>query len=205
IAYAEDGSLSALDLRFEQRCDGEASALHGQIHWFAGDPTQPPGPVDPPPAGLWTPSTASIPPTGNYPYLEGEPDNSVLDGGSLLLAPAASVSASVGPDLPELSVYASQGPSYTSGSLAGIEPTRDRLTPGYYGNAQLPFGPFGRQRPGLEFAADGRSCENWLDGWYTIDQISYSAPGQLQSVTLRFEQRRDGETASLHGQVHWSA
>ncbi|MGZ4707379.1 MAG: hypothetical protein ACXWBN_01400 [Acidimicrobiales bacterium] len=35
IAYAEDGSLSALDLRFEQRCDGETASLHGQVHWSA--------------------------------------------------------------------------------------------------------------------------------------------------------------------------
>ncbi len=206
IAYADDGTMTALDLRFEQRCNGNAPALHGQIHWFVDDPTQPPGPVVPPPAGLWAPSPVSIPATGNYTYLEGESENVVLDGSSLLLAtPAADVSASVGPDYPELYVYATQGTSYVSGSLEGIEPTQVHLGPGYYGNAQRYFGVFGDVRPGIEFAANGHSCDNYLNGWYVIDEISYAAPGELQSVTLRFEQRCDGETASLHGQVHWSA
>jgi hypothetical protein len=32
IAYA-NGTISALDLRFEQRCDGFTGALRGAIHW----------------------------------------------------------------------------------------------------------------------------------------------------------------------------
>jgi hypothetical protein len=30
-----NGVLTALDLRFEQRCEGLAPALHGKIHWTA--------------------------------------------------------------------------------------------------------------------------------------------------------------------------
>jgi hypothetical protein len=30
------GTLSAIDLRFEQHCEGGPAALHGQIHWTAG-------------------------------------------------------------------------------------------------------------------------------------------------------------------------
>jgi len=30
------GTLGAIDLRFEQHCEGGAAALHGQIHWTAG-------------------------------------------------------------------------------------------------------------------------------------------------------------------------
>jgi len=29
------GTLGAFDLRFEQRCEGDLAALHGQIHWTA--------------------------------------------------------------------------------------------------------------------------------------------------------------------------
>jgi hypothetical protein len=204
LAYDDGGNMTALDLRFEQRCNGNAPALHGQIHWFADDPTQPPGPIVPPPGGLWAPAPASIPSTGNYAYLAGEPGNSILDGTSQLLAgPTADVSASAEVGDPELHVYATQGDSYVSGSVAGIRPTQVQLGPGYYGNAQMYFGPFGDERPGLEFHTVF-GCDNYVDGWYVIDQISYSAPDVLQSVTLRFEQRCDGETASLHGQVHWS-
>src|SRR5205807_6754995 len=32
VTYA-NGSLTALDLRFEQHCDGQTPALHGAIHW----------------------------------------------------------------------------------------------------------------------------------------------------------------------------
>jgi hypothetical protein len=28
-----NGVLTALDLRFEQHCDGQPPALHGKIHW----------------------------------------------------------------------------------------------------------------------------------------------------------------------------
>ena len=34
VAYAA-GRLSALDVRFEQHCDGAAPALHGMLHWRA--------------------------------------------------------------------------------------------------------------------------------------------------------------------------
>jgi len=30
------GTLGAIDLRFEQHCEGSAPALHGQLHWTAG-------------------------------------------------------------------------------------------------------------------------------------------------------------------------
>ncbi len=29
------GNLTALDLRFEQHCEGGAAALHGKVHWRA--------------------------------------------------------------------------------------------------------------------------------------------------------------------------
>jgi hypothetical protein len=35
VAYTA-GTLSAIDLRFEQHCEGGTPALHGQVHWAAG-------------------------------------------------------------------------------------------------------------------------------------------------------------------------
>jgi hypothetical protein len=66
------GTLSALDLRFEQHCGGNGPALHGQIHWDASDTTQPPGPIQPPP-DLWAPAPGSTPTVGNYVYLQSDP------------------------------------------------------------------------------------------------------------------------------------
>ena len=41
------GALASIHLRFEQRSSSGGPALHGVIHWTAGDPTQPAGPVLP--------------------------------------------------------------------------------------------------------------------------------------------------------------
>lgn len=38
-------TLTAIDLRFQQHCEGGASYMVGKIHWKAGDTTVPPGPV----------------------------------------------------------------------------------------------------------------------------------------------------------------
>ena len=35
VAYTT-GALSAIDLRFEQHCEGRTPALRGQVHWVAG-------------------------------------------------------------------------------------------------------------------------------------------------------------------------
>src|SRR6267142_617848 len=68
-----NGALASMQLRFTQQCQGTSAALHGEIHWFANDSTAPPGPLSPPPAGLWQPSPGSTPATGNYVYLESDP------------------------------------------------------------------------------------------------------------------------------------
>jgi len=34
VTHAAD-VITSIGLRFEQRCDGNPSALHGQIHWTA--------------------------------------------------------------------------------------------------------------------------------------------------------------------------
>src|SRR5258706_1503786 len=51
-----NGALLQVDLAFEQHCEGMTPALRGQIHWTRADNTVPPGPLVPPPAGLWAPA-----------------------------------------------------------------------------------------------------------------------------------------------------
>ena len=68
VAYAGN-ILSAIDLRFDQMCEGSAAALHGRLHWSAADASMPPGPVDPAPPGLWRAPAAGTPGSGNYIYL----------------------------------------------------------------------------------------------------------------------------------------
>src|SRR6267378_3096599 len=57
-------TLTAIDLSFEQHCEGQDPALRGTMHWSAADTTRPPGPVYPIPASLWEPAPGDVPTTG---------------------------------------------------------------------------------------------------------------------------------------------
>jgi hypothetical protein len=76
------GVLEAIDLAFEQFCEGGAAALRGQIHWSNADNSLPPGPVNPPPAGLWAPAPGATPATGSYVYLQSDSGDYIGGGGS---------------------------------------------------------------------------------------------------------------------------
>ena len=202
ITYASDGTLASLDLRFEQHCGGEA-ALRGQIHWFAGDPTLPPGPVDPPPADLWRPAPGAIPSSGSYIYLEGEPGNSAFDGASQLFAtPRDFVGA--GSSGLELDVIAASDLTSAGGNFLGIIPTQTRLTTGYYPNIERFGSSVSGARADMVWTANFHTCYQSAAGWFAIDEITFSGT-RLMSFTIRFELRCDGETASMHGQTHWTA
>ena len=86
----DGATLTAIDLRFEQRCENSALALHGEIHWDASDTTGPPGPVVPPPVGLWEPAAGVTPASGNYVYLESEAGDYIAEGADHLYTPANS-------------------------------------------------------------------------------------------------------------------
>lgn len=75
-----NGTLTAIDLRFEQHSEDGTPALHGQIHWKSSDTTTPPGPVNPSPAGLWQPTFGSTPSTGNYIYLQSDTGDYIGSG-----------------------------------------------------------------------------------------------------------------------------
>ncbi|HET7551227.1 MAG TPA: hypothetical protein VFK04_08050, partial [Gemmatimonadaceae bacterium] len=72
--------LTAIDLHFEQHCEGASAALRGTIHWRNDDTTGPAGPVNPIPSGLWTPNAAYLPASGNYVYLESDPGDWIGQG-----------------------------------------------------------------------------------------------------------------------------
>jgi len=198
VTYAA-GALAAIDLRFEQHCEGSGAALHGQIHWAAGDTTAPPGPVSPPPAGLWSPAPGSTPASGNYVYLQSEAGDYIGAGRTYTYTQADAV----------LTVS-------TSGGHLGLDVVGDkrwtgdfqamnvlsRLEPGYYGSLQrYPF--YNPARGGLDWSGDGRGC-NTLTGWFVVDAVTYAA-GALTAIDLRFEQHCEGGRPALHGQIHWVA
>jgi len=189
-------TVTALDLRFEQRCEGGGSALHGQVHWSASDTTTPPGPQNPPPAGLWTPPAAILPLAGNYVVLASDVDD-YIGGGRTELFTAANMPITVDTRL-TAAVQISVGP--WSGSFYGMN-TLSQLQPGYYGGLQrYPFN--NAIKGGMDWSGNGRGC-NKLTGWFVVDKVSY-ALGELTAIDLRFEQHCEGLAPALHGAIHWT-
>jgi hypothetical protein len=195
VTYA-GSALTSIDLRFEQRCGFPVPVLHGQIHWAPGDTTSPSGPVNPPPAGLWTPA-AFTPPAGNYVHLESDAGDYVGVGATFDYTQATAVfyvqvidgffRVDVNSDI------------YWTGYFMAMS-TLMRLEPGYYGHLKS-FLSRNRLRGGLDWFGAGRGC-NTLTGWFAVDAVTYSG-STLTSIDLRFEQHCEGVGPALHGQIHW--
>jgi hypothetical protein len=191
------GVLTALDLRFEQHCEGAATALHGQIHWTRAnaDSTQAQGPSSIP-SSLWKATAVTLPSSGNYLYLESSQGDHVGGGRSYLymsnnaVFTMTSSGAHLGVNI--------AGDQTWYGDFQGMM-SQSQLAVGYYpGLQRYPF-----HNPVLGGLDWGRSC-NQLHGWFVVDKIAYSGT-TLTSIDLRFEQYCDASTAPLRGQLHWDA
>ena len=191
-------TLATVDLRFEQHCEGGSPALHGAVHWDINDTTNPPGPVVPPPAGLWEPAAGVTPATGNYVYLESQPGDYIGTGGSYLYTTADSLitTDSAGARL----TVSITGDENWGGNFQGMS-TLSRLEVGYYGDLQRwPF--HNPVKGGLDWSGEGRGC-NTLTGWFVVDSVVYEGV-TLAAIDLRFEQHCEGGAAALHGEIHWN-
>ncbi len=188
------GTLASVDARFEQHCDGATAALHGQIHWVSGDPTTPPGPQSPVPAGLWTPPAGSTPASGSYVYLQSDAADYIGGGQTTLLTPATST-ISIGNSGALFYIYAADW----TGNFVAMDSIA-QLQPGYYPNAGLVMSS-NPTRGQLSWSGGDRSCTA-LTGWFAIDRITYVG-SMIVALDLRFEQHCQGLPAALHGQIHW--
>lgn len=192
-------NLAAIDLRFVQQCEDSPAALQGEIHWDASDSTGPPGPVVPPPSGLWEPAEGVTPATGNYVYLESDTEDWVGSGGTYLYTLADSLLA-VSTDGARL-VVAVQGDEYWNGDFQPMN-SLSRLEVGYYGNLQrYPFHL--EEIGGLSWFGEGRGCGT-LTGWFVVDSVMYIGE-TLNSIDLRFEQHCEGGESALRGEIHWDS
>jgi hypothetical protein len=193
-----NGVLTTIDLRFEQHSEGASPALHGQIHWESNDPTTPPGPVTPPPAELWQPTTGSTPSVGNYIYLQSDTGDYIGNGQTYTYTQANSqiaVSVTEG----HLSIIVNGNESWT-GDFQTMN-TINKLQQGHYGNLQrYPF--HNPVKGGLNWSGEGRGS-NTLTGWFAIDSVTY-VNGVLTAIDLRFEQHSEDASPALHGQIHWA-
>lgn len=198
VSY-DGATLTAIDLQFEQRCPGRTAALHGRIHWDASDTTSPPGPVVPPPAGLWKPAAGVTPASGNFIYLESQPGDYIGAGGNYLYTLTDSL-ITVFEARGRLSVSVSGNEGW-SGDFRGMM-WLSRLEPGYYGDLRrFPF--HNPVKGGLSWSGEGRGC-NALSGWFVVDNVTYDGES-LATIDLRFEQHCEGGGPALHGAIHWDA
>jgi len=187
-----DGALTALDLRFEQHCEFNLAALHGQVHWDTSNPTLPPGPIQPPPPGLWNPAPGSTPSSGDYLYLESDRDDPVGAGGTYTYTPPLEIGSSG--NTVSVIVGGWHGYFQSMGFLADLQP-------GYYGNVGRYYG----QNParGGMFVYQERQCSGAITGWFVVDAVTYTN-GALTALDLRFEQHCGDASPALRGQLHWA-
>jgi len=190
-------TLTDIDLSFEQYCEGNSPALRGDIHWDADDTTMPPGPVVPPPTGLWEPMQGSTPATGNYIYLVSAQGDFIGAGADYLYTDATAV---ITVDATEGRVSASvTGTEDWSGEFQAMD-ILTNLEAGYYGDLQrYPF--HNPVKGGLSWSGEGRGC-NTLTGWFVVDSVTYNGSA-ITAIDLRFEQHCEGGTPALFGDIHW--
>jgi hypothetical protein len=190
-------ALAAIDLRFEQHCEGGGPALHGVIHWAANDTTMPLGPVVPPPADLWEPAPGATPASGNYIYLSSQNGDFVGAGRTYLYTDANAVMSMAAAE-GRLSVEV-DGTEDWSGAFQAMSGL-DQLEVGYYSDLKrFPF--HNPARGGLTWSGEGRGC-NVLTGWFVVDAVTYDG-ATLTAIDLRFEQHCEDLDPALRGEIHW--
>lgn len=197
VRYA-GGQLSAIDLGFEQHCEGNAVALRGRIRWAAGDTGQPVGPSNPPPPDLWAPAPGATPNAGSYVHLTSDPDDYLARGATTTYTQANSA----------LSVTVVDG--HVAVRILGDQTWSGDFQP--MGNvSQLPLGyyrglhdyPFQNPaRGGLTWYGEGRGCA--ATGWFVVDGVTY-ANGAVATLDLRFEHHCGNGVPALRGKIHWDA
>lgn len=186
------GSVSAVNVDFEQFCDGNINGIRGSIRWRANDPTRPPGPTTPVPGNLWQPDPTQLPATGDVVHLVSELNDPVGRGDTIQFT-GADVGATW--RLGRIEVQATGTATWIGffAPMLGL----NRLESGLYPN------PNGNPARGqLHWRRDGQGCAR-VDGWFAVDDVQYSGE-QLVALTARFEQRCVGSTGALRGYVRWS-
>ena len=199
VTYDGD-ALSAIDFKFEQRCDAQAGALRGTVHWRAEDEPRASTPVSPAPAGLWRAPVGATPSKGNYVYLAGAAG----------LIPGVKLPQTVVPVFGTMQTQSAGNwlsilavDSATKLTVAGAfrEPMGlTTIQEGYYRDLRGANPP--SSVGGLDVLVKDWSCALPV-GWFVIDRQFYFQ-GNLTIVDLRFEVRCGGFGAPLRGQIHWA-
>lgn len=198
-SYSAANVLDALDLSFEQHCEGVSAALRGHVVWVASDATTPPGPIDPPPSTLWAPAPTATPSSGSYVHLQSDAGDFIGSGRSYTYTKADAL-LSVAVSGTKVTVNVGGDQNWT-GDFITMN-TLTQLQPGYYpGLMRYPF--HNPVKGGLSWDGEGRGC-NKLTGWMVVDGVTWNG-SSLATLDLRFEQHCEGLAPALHGKIHWDA
>ncbi len=192
------GVIEAIDLRFEQRCDGGSTALHGQIHWTKADAntSAPTGPKAIP-ASLWQPDAGIVPSSGSYVYLESRPGDFV-GAGQAYLYTRSNAALEMTTASARVSMRIASDQNWTA-DFQGMN-SQGQLAVGYY-SGLLRYPVNNPVTGGLDWSGEGRGC-NHLRGWFAVDKITYTGT-VITVLDLRFAQYCDGSSSPLYGKVHW--
>jgi hypothetical protein len=192
-AAYHDTTLTEIDVQFDEYCENLTAGLHGQIHWAAGDTTRPPGPVFPPPLGLWQPPVGATPDTGDYVYLVSDSGDYI--GGGQTYSYTSGIGATAGNN--QLTVTVGQGT--WEGSFQVMSSIAKPKVGYYTGLRAIPYD--NPANGAFSWIGMGRACQNLL-AWVVIDRVTYDASG-ITALDMRFEQHCSDATPALHGAIHW--
>lgn len=196
VAYTSD-TLSSIELRFEQQCEGDGPVLHGKLRWSAADATSIWGPLDAQ-YSRWQPPEGTTPTSGNYVFLQSEYGDFIGAAGRHLYTQADAL-LTVTSDGGHVSVLVNGNERWYGDFM--VPSATAPLQTGLYDRVQR----YPLQQPavgGLSWWGEGRGC-NTLTGWFVIDRVAYSG-NTLTELELRFEQRCEDGAFALRGKVRWS-
>jgi hypothetical protein len=199
VAYVGN-SLDAMQLRFEQHCEGATPALHGFVRWSAADTRLPLPPQNPIPT-LWSTPSNVMPASGNFVYLESDAGDFIGRGQTYLFTPAdTTFTLHTADNITSVRLDAANNVVW-SGNFVPMVPFK-QLQVGYYGNASAGDSA----RGAFSWGGDGRGCQNDKPGqqWFAVDSVTYSGT-MLTALDLRFQESCGATGPTLRGQIHWSA
>lgn len=201
IAYDANGTMTRLDLRFEQYCEGRDAPLHGAIH-FDSTPVASGSPTMSAP-GSWRAPATALPATDNFLYLQSDV-NEPLARGQTVLQTSANAGFDVSVSGNRLFVL---GKGSHMWQLQFQPPAGStQIVPGNYDKASA--WPASTESQALLFlAVDSAGCTT-QQGWVSVDSATY-ADGKLVALELRFEQLCAAginmPQGLLHGHLRWRA
>ncbi len=191
--------MTDIRMSFELTCDNASGVLRGEVYWFEGDDTMPPGPTVPIPESLWSADPNDVPTSGNYIYLQSESGDFVGGGGTYTFLDTDVLINNSNYSRYLFFAVRQSNDLRWDGTFEAMNVVRE-IEVGYYPGTQR-HGYHNRTKGGLDWSGEGRSCTD-SNGWFAVDHIAFQDTW-LTEFEARFEQQCDSSTEPLRGQIRW--